>query len=202
MAELAAHARHDRLLVAESVDRGARRSPMLELCARCAALYADLVALTLALPRSAVPSRPRDFRLSASDARRLARSRWWAWSESFGSARDSLSRPLAIGFATVGLAGLLLTAGPRILPMAGAAFGSGSAAHASLVRDLATSNPTDVPSGVLGIEPTTPTPAPELLVTDRGHDPDSAIALSAGLLGIGVGLLVARRVAGRRHRVR
>jgi len=200
VAELAAHARHDRLLVAESVDRGARRSPMLELCARCAALYSDLIALTMALPRSAIPSRTRDFRLSAGDARRLGRGRWWAWSESFGSARDSLTRPLAIGFATVGLAGLRLTAGSRVRPLVGAAIGSGSAGSAPLVRDLATADPTDVPSGVLGVEPTAP--APELLVTDRAHDPDSAIALSAGLFGIGVGLFAARRVAGRRHRVR
>lgn len=200
MAELTAHARHDRLLVAESVDRGARRSSMLELCARCAALYADLVALTMALPLSAVPSRPRDFRLSADDARRLGRGRWWAWSQSFGSARDSLTRPLAIGLSTVGLAGLLLTAGPRMLPTVGAAIGSGSAASAPLVRDLATSGPTDPQVVALGVEPTAPTP--DLLVTDLAEDPAPTVAIWAGLLGIGVGLLVARGVAGRGRRVR
>ena len=200
MAELAAHTRHDRLLVAESVDRGARRSPMLELCARCAALYADLVAMTAALPLSAVPSRPRDFRLSAGDARRLGRGRWRTWSEAFGSARDSSSRPLAIGFSTVGLAGLLLTAGPLMLPTVGAAIGSGSAASAPLMRDLATSEPTDAPVVALGVDPTAPTP--ELLVTDRPEDPAPTMAISAGLLGIGVGLFAARRVAGRKRRVR
>ena len=200
MAELTAHARHDRLLVAESVDRGARRSPMLELCARCAALYADLVALTMALPLSAVPPRPRDFRLSASDARRLGRGRWRTWSEAFGSARDSLTRPLAIGFTTVGIAGLLLTAGPRMLPTVGAAIGSGSAASAPLARDVATSEPTDPSVVALGVEPTAP--MPEFLVTDRAEDPAPTVAISAGLLGIGVGLLAARSVAGRRRRVR
>lgn len=200
MAELAAHARHDRLLVAESVDRGARRSPMLDLCFRCAALYADLVALTMALPLSAIPSRPRDFRLSAGDARRLGRGRWWAWSQYLGSARDSLTRPLAIGFSTVGLAGLLFTTGPLLLPTVGAAIGSGAAASAPLVRDLATSEPTDVPSVALGAEPTAP--AHELIETHTTTGPDSAIAVSAGLLGIGVGLFVARRAAGRRRRVR
>ena len=200
MAELAAHARHDRLLVAQSVDRGARRSPMLELCARCGALYADLVALTAALPRSAVPSRPRDFRLSARDAGRLEGRRWRRWSQSFGSARDSLTRPLAIGFTTVGLAGLLVTAGPLLLPTMGAAIGSGSAASAPVVRDLATPQPTGAPVVALGVEPTAP--GSELLVTDSADDPAPTIAISTGLLGVGVGLFVARRVAGRRRRVR
>jgi hypothetical protein len=200
VAELAAHARHDRLLVAQSLDRGARRSPMVELCVRCAALYADLVALTTALPLSAVPSRPRDFRLSASDARRLRRSHWWGWLAILGSARDALTRPLAIGFTTAGLVGLLLTAGPPMLAPIGGAIGSGSAASASLVRDAASAEPTEVPFVALGVEPTAPPPG--RLVTDAPEDPAPSMAFSTGLLGLGLGLLLARRVAGRRHRVR
>ncbi len=200
MAELAAHARHDRLLVAQSLDRGARRSPMVELCARCAALYADLVGLTMALPLSAVPSRPRDFRLSASDARRLERGRWWGWLVIVGSKRDAVTRPLAIGFTTVGLAGLLLTAGPLMLAPIAGAIGSGSAASAPLVRDATSAEPTEVPFLALGAEPTAP--PPERLVTDSPDDPVPSIAFSAGLLGLGLGLLLARRVAGGKRRVR
>ena len=199
MAELAAHARHDRLLIAQSLDRGARRSPMLELCARCAALYADLVALTMVLPLSAVPSRPRDFRLSASDARRLERRRWRDRWVIIGSAGDSLTRPIAIGLTTLGLAGLLLGAGQTLLPSVGATIGAGPAASAPHDRDVASAEPTDV-FIALGVEPTAP--PPEVAVTAATDDPASTVAISAGLLGVGLGLFAVRRIADRSHRVR
>jgi hypothetical protein len=200
VAELAAHARHDRLLVAQSLDRGARHSPMLELCVRCAALYADLVALTAALPRSAIPSRPRDFRLGASDARRLEKGRWRDWWALVRSARDSLTRPIAIGFTTVGLAGLLLSAGQTLLPLAGAAVGAGSAALAPEDRQAASAGPTNVPFPALGVEPTEP-PA-TVPATEVATDPASTVALSAGLLGVGLGLFAVRRIVDRTDRVR
>ena len=65
MADAVGHAGHDPLRVAEAVDRGARLAPVLDLCARCAGLYVDLVALTAALPLSALPARPRSFTLTA-----------------------------------------------------------------------------------------------------------------------------------------
>lgn len=200
MAELAAHARHDRSLVAQSLDRGARRSPMLELCARCAALYADLVALTTALPLSAVPSRPRDFRLSASDAHRLERGGWRRWWVIVGFVRDSLTRPIAIGFITLGLAGLLLSAGQTVLPSVGAALGTGPAAPATQDRNAASAEPTAVPVIAPGGEPKAHPPVvPVTVVADH---PVSIAALSAGLLGVGVGLFAGRHIADRRDRVR
>jgi hypothetical protein len=200
VAELAAHARHDPMWVAESLDRGARRSPMLELCARCAALYADLVALTTALPMSAVPSRPRDFRLSVGDARRLERGRWRNWWAVVGSGGDSVTRPLAIGFTTLGLAGLLITASPALLPSVGGAIGASSAASAPLVREVASAEPTDVPFIALGVEPTAaPSEAPAMEVAD---DAAFTVGLSAGLLGVGIALFAVRRIADRRYRMR
>jgi hypothetical protein len=200
VADLAAHARHDRLLVAQSIDRGARRSPMLELCARCAGLYADLVALAAALPLSAVPSRPRDFRLSPSDARRLERGRWRDWWALVGSARDSLTRPIAIGLTTIGLAGLLLSAGQTLLPSVGPAIGAGSAASAPLDREGASAEPTGAPFIALGGEPTAP--PPEVPVTEVTGEPAPTVAISAGLLGAGLGLFAVRHIADGRHRVR
>jgi hypothetical protein len=82
----------------------------------------------------------------------------------------------------------------------GAAIGSGSAAYVPLARDGATSKPTDVPVVALGADPTAP--GPELLVTDQADDPAPTMPISAALLGVGVGLFVARRVASRRRRVR
>jgi hypothetical protein len=200
VAELATHARHDRLLVAQSLDRGARRWPMLELCARCAALYADLVALTTALPLSAVPSRRRDFRLTASDARRLELGCWRNWWTLVGSARDSLTRPIAIGFTAVGLAGLLLSAGQTMLPSVGAAVGASSAASGPKDRQAASVAPTDVPFIALGVEPTAPPTA--VRVTEVADDPASTVAVSAGVLGVGLGLFTIRRIVDRRYRVR
>jgi hypothetical protein len=200
VAELAAHARHDPLLIAQSLDRGVRRSTMMELCARCAALYADLVALTMALPLSAVPSRPRDFRLSASDARRLERRRWRQWRAIIGSARDSLTRPIAIGLTTLGLAGLLVGAGQTLLPSVGAAIGAGSAGSAPHDRDAASAEPTNVPFIALGVEPTA-TPR-GVAGTEVADDPAFTVAISAGLLGVGLGLFAVRRIADPGYRVR
>ena len=200
MAELAAHARHDLFLIACSLDRGAPRSPMLELCVRCAALYADLVALAAALPRSAVPSRPRDFRLTPSDARRLERGRWRSWWAMVGSARDSLTRPIAIGLTTLGLAGLLLGAGQTLLPSVGAAIGAGSAAVAPEDRQAESAEPTDVPFIALGVKPTAPPTA--VPVAEVAADATSTVAVSAAFLGVGLGLFAVRRIADRRDRVR
>lgn len=201
MAELAAHARHDPLRVAEAVDRGARLAPVLDLCARCVALYADLLALTVALPMAAYPARPRDFQLSAVEAHRLGargRSGWWS---RIGSARDSLTQPLAIGFTTLGLAGLLLSVSPALIPSAGSAGGSdvtpvigfGAAAAPSV-------QPGDVRLSPDAGDPSSPAQAGR--VDPVVADPSTTRALSIGLLAAGGGLFAARRIAAGRRRMR
>jgi hypothetical protein len=100
-----------------------------------------------------------------------------------GSKWDALSRPLALGFTTVGLAGLLLTA-----------------ASAPLVRDATSAEPSEVPFVALGVEPTAA--PPERLLIDSAEDPAPMLAVSAGLLGVGIGVFAARHVADRRRRVR
>jgi hypothetical protein len=116
------HARHDVALVAalaarqpdldESHARAAR--DLVEHCTECRDILADLVALQVALPTIATPTRPRDFTLTPLDARRLSRRGWRAVIGFFGSARDAFSRPLAIGFTTIGMVALLVTALPSI----------------------------------------------------------------------------------------
>jgi hypothetical protein len=77
----------------------------------------------VALATSATPARSRDFTLSAADAQRLRGSGWRRVVRFFGSSRDAFSRPLAIGFTTIGVVALLITAAPSI-PLGG---GSASA---------------------------------------------------------------------------
>ncbi len=66
-----------------------------------------------------MPARARDFTLSEADAARLRGSAWRRVIAAIGSSRDVFSRPLAIGFTTLGLAGLLVATVP--MP-----FGSGT----------------------------------------------------------------------------
>ena len=194
---IAGHARHDPLRVAEAVDRGGRLAPFLRFCGQCGQLYAELVAITSALSLATLPPRPRDYTLLPSDARRLRAGGWCTlWPalgsarDLLGSARDHVTRPLAIGFTTLGLAGLLLSAAPSLAPGLGSAAAPlqedlrvGPASGSALVID---------PSPAPGASSTAPT-AP-----DRSLTP----IVSAGLLAIGGGLFAARRIASRSRRVR
>ena len=196
-AAIAGHARHDPMRAAEAVDRGARPTPVLSLCDRCASLYADLVALTTALPLAAHPIRRRDFTLSPADARRLRPGGWRGWWSRIGTARDTFTRPLAIGFTTLGLAGLLLTAMPTF-PMFGASAGAAPAATEGAFAIMG--EPGEGTSDPAG--PATAAP-PGDVRSDRGTpDPDPTLALSLGLLATGGSLFAARHIAGRGRRVR
>jgi hypothetical protein len=182
------HAGHDPLWVAEAVDRGARLAPVLDLCARCVGLYVDLVALTVALPMSAVPVRSRSFTLTQGDARHLRPPGWRGWWSAMGSARDTVTRPLAIGLTTLGLAGFLVTAAPTLLlGMGGAA--SSAAAPSEVARPAASPQPDGQAPAVMG-DDTYPDTTNE---SDTG--PSTTLTLSVGLLVVGGGLFAARRLA-------
>ncbi len=194
-ASLARHARHDPLRVAEAADRGGRLAPVLQFCDPCGQLYADLLALTASISHAALPARPRDFTLRADDARRLHPSGWRAWWQTLGSARDAVTRPLAIGFTTLGLAGLLLTAAPTLLP----AMGSG-AASPEADRVLA-------PGGAgafvpLTVDPAVSAPPQDATVDAMAAETSSTMALSVGLVAAGAGLFAARHIAAHSRRVR
>jgi hypothetical protein len=194
-ASLTRHARHDLLRVAEAVDRGGRLAPVLQFCDPCGRLYADLLALTTSISHAALPARPRDFTLRTDDARRLRPGGWRAWWLSLGSARDAVTRPLAIGFATLGLAGLLLTATPTLIPL----MGSGAA--------LPEADRVLVSGGAGAFAPLTDDPAasapPQDGTVDAGAgDPSSTVALSVGLVAAGAGLFAARHLVAHSRRVR
>ena len=127
------HASHDRLLVAALADRGAdaltlrdraKAEAQVAACRDCAALHADLVMLTAAIPTAAIPVRPRDFTLSPADVERLRPRGLRRLIGLIGSSNDAFTRPLALGLTTLGIVGLLVAS----LPGALSGFGSAGAA--------------------------------------------------------------------------
>src|SRR5688572_29075391 len=128
----AIHAAHDPTWMAALATRDPDLSPSertraqsaLESCEACADLFADLVAVSAAIPSAAIPSRPRDFTLTAADAARLQPHGLRRLLRGIGSARDGVSFPLALGLTTMGIAGLLVATVPSVSglgPTAGAA---------------------------------------------------------------------------------
>ena len=197
MADAGGHMGHDPLDVAAAADRGASLPMALGLCGSCLDLRADLLAVAAAVPFAAMPRRPRDFTLTAAEAARLRSRRWRRMLDAFGSARDEISRPLAAGFATLGVVGLLLTAVPAVLPTIG---GSSAAA------------PTDAPYVVMELGPVTGSQAPG--VTGGGDAPEDTsgsvlpndrsplLLVSGAFLGASGVLVAARALAKRRGPVR
>ena len=95
---------------------------LLSRCTPCADLRRDLVAIaaaTRALPAPAVPA--RDFRLAPEQAARLQRGSWLRVALRPFAASGSAVRPMAAGFTSLGLAGLLVaTVIPSLLGSPGA----------------------------------------------------------------------------------
>ncbi len=113
----AAHASHDPLLIAAMADRDraglsgddrTRAEAWIADCAPCAALHSDLVSLGSVLRTTPTPSRMRDFRLTEADAQRLRPPSWRRAWRMIGTRRDLFTRPLAMGFTTLGIVGLLV----------------------------------------------------------------------------------------------
>jgi hypothetical protein len=136
------HETHDRLLIANLVDRAvdeaerARAEELLAACRECEQLYDDLVALSAATRAMSVPKRPRDFTLTAADAERLRVRGWRRLLGAIGSSRDVFSRPLALGLTTLGLAGLMVATVPSFF-MGGAASGPNLETTGQAVGDTA-----------------------------------------------------------------
>ena len=188
------HGRHDRLAIAAAADRDrpggrlpALTRAMLAACTECARLHDDLRALAAALPSAATPRRTREFTLSPADAERLRPRGLRRWLGLIGTSRDSITRPLALGFTTLGIAGLLVATVPAVLPMAG----SGAAASSAPTVELEAAGAPDDPGFQQAVgDPIGPTETRQGTATS---DATATIALSAGFLAAGGGLLLVRR---------
>jgi hypothetical protein len=175
--------RHDRFAIAEAIGGGSLPST-IGSCPACRTLHVDLLTLQLAVRAAWAPRRPRDLRLSASDAARLQRGRWRRLLQTIGTPRDVLTRPLALSFTGLGLAGLLLTTVPAGLWMGA----SGAAAPVELHRTMIAA---ETPAPVAG-------PATDQRDAPAPTDPAPANPLpnlSIGLLTLGAALFAVRRLA-------
>jgi anti-sigma factor RsiW len=177
VADPGSHARHDRFAIADAIGGGVLPST-LATCPACRALHIDLVTLQLAVRAAWSPRRERDLRLTTADAIRLQRGRWRWLVGAIGTPRDVLTRPLALSFTGLGLAGLLLTTVPTGLSM-----GASGAAPAAEYHTMITAE----------------TPSPRA-GTDIGQAPvpaDPLPGLSIGLLAVGAALFATRHMARR-----
>ena len=127
------HAAHDPTWMAALASRDpdlspaeqARAEAALESCGACADLFADLVAVSAAIPVGGHPGPTARFhpdrgRRGASPRRGVRR-----WLAGIGSVRDGVTFPLAMGLTTLGIAGLLFATVPAALSgMGGATAGA------------------------------------------------------------------------------
>jgi anti-sigma factor RsiW len=186
------HARHDRFAIADAVGGGALPST-LRTCPACGALHADLISLQRAVREAWVPRRTRDLRLTLRDATRLRRRRLRRLVDRIGTQRDAITRPLALSFTGLGLAGLMLSTVPSVLPSgsAGAAPVELGRAPASTIWPV-TSPPSDAAGSAMVAAH----------VPDTTEPASSLPGLSMGMLGIGTAIFIVRRLANRPERVR
>ena len=132
------HDRHDPILVVSlaagdlaGTERD-RATDLIRACADCARLHDDLIAIARATAALPAAVSPRDFRITPEQAERLRPTGWRRFVAAFGAPR--FSRQLGIGMATLGLAGLLLSALPP-LQLGGMSAGAVPAAGGPATED-------------------------------------------------------------------
>lgn len=222
------HATHDRLAVAAlaagdlSAPDLTRSSDLVAACPDCGDLLAEIRSIGTATrhlpPRTWVA--PRDFRISADQARSLARGAGWRRIlRPFGRQGNAAVRPLAAMFSTLGVAGLLLAALP-LLPFAGGTASVDTVGGGAQVREAPSAaslqpefrllaSPTVDPAGDdfsgpakagAESEPTSgeavdTSQPPE--VEERTDPPAPLLLVSLVFLGVGLGLFLLQRAARR-----
>jgi hypothetical protein len=152
-----AHAGHDRTLVAalaadDLATEGDAATALVASCTECAALHADLVAIATATRALPAPVRSRDFRLTPEDAARLDSNPWRRLGDWFRRPAG-LTRPLAVTFTTLGLAGLLVSSLPAVMPFGSSAAGPLAPAGQSAPASAAAPAPPPAAAATAGQQP-------------------------------------------------
>jgi hypothetical protein len=174
----AGHPAHDTVLVASLVDHSLPASErnaaqrMVDTCRLCAELHSDLLALRDATRTLPTPTRPRDYRLTAADADRLRPAGIRRWILAFGSPRDAITRPLAIGLTTLGIVGLLVSGAPALSLGSASSSASGDRTAAGAPQPAA-SQP--------ALDATVATPAAGAAAAEATGRPAAAAASAAPL---------------------
>ncbi len=186
MVDVPSHARHDRFAIADALGGGSL-PPTVPTCPLCGALHRDLLSIQTAIRHAWTPRRPRDLRVARGDFADRRQALWQRLIDVFGSSRDTVTRPLALGLATLGIAGLILTN-----VSSGTAWSVGlGAAEAPASREIAD-----------------PATAPHLSTqldgeaNDVARERDPVAVISAASLAAGGTLLSLRRIASGRRAVR
>jgi hypothetical protein len=119
------HRKHDRLLVTRYAMDDAYPSErdearlLIESCADCSALAADMRQISSSVGQLPAPARTRDFMITAEKAEELRGSRLSRWMRSFASPRWGTLRPVAGVALSIGLVMAVVgTALPATLPAA------------------------------------------------------------------------------------
>ena len=122
----AEHRRHDRLLVARFAVGDAAHGQeheaqdLVRRCSECAALAADISAISNSVAKMPAQPRPRDFRLTAEQAAQLRGSRFDRWLRTITGSGWSTVRPVAAVALSIGV--VMSVVG--FLPVIGAANGA------------------------------------------------------------------------------
>jgi hypothetical protein len=141
------HAQHDPILVVSlasgdlaTADRDfATASSLVESCADCARLHDDVLAVARATKALPPAVRTRDFRISPEQAAKLRPAGWRRFVAGLAAPGGLFSRQVGVGLATLGIAGLLVTALPSMpLGMSGAAASPAPNAAAPAYESLET----------------------------------------------------------------
>jgi anti-sigma factor RsiW len=207
------HQDHDLTLVAglaagdlSTPDRD-RAQAIVDACAECATIHADLIAIATAM--RALPKRvtaPRDFRLGNVQAARLRRGSWLrSFLAPFAGAR-SATRPMAAAFTSLGLAGLLVatvlpgllgsaasmaperqTTGAAAAPTVGAAAAPTAAPAAPV--DRAGESDVPAPNGPGAVVDSTASQAPDGAYGAKDGSVGSEVPRTAGQESGGTGVL-------------
>jgi hypothetical protein len=160
----AEHRRHDRLLVARfavgdvAFGQDHEAADLVRRCSECAALAADIKAISGSVAKLPAAPRPRDFRLTTEQAANLRGSRLDRWLRTITSSGWATVRPVAAVALSVGM--VMSVVG--VLPMVGAA---------------APAPPSTVEQHPVAAVPSPVVPSPEQTTDNRNSDSGSKIPL-------------------------
>jgi hypothetical protein len=209
------HAGHDRQLIVAyacgdlGADEARDAGQLVEQCRRCAALGREIRLVPSLARHVAVPSRPRDFRLSAADAERLRGSAVRRLLRRLGGPGLTPLQPLAGAALAIGLLLVVTTAAvPVFFSGAGGAaaqreleVGAGGATGGPASSLAPFAAPTEAPPAPAGDEGKsvidTATQATQLEEAPAAPGPDPALLIGAGLVALAGAVLVVRVVARR-----
>jgi hypothetical protein len=169
------HHDHDLALVAALAAGDAqgrdhtRATELVTSCVECALVRDDLVVLASSLHALPAPRRTHDYRLTAEQAAALRPTGWRRLLGAFGGTGFRFATPVGTAMATLGIAGLLLSAVPSSLPAGTTGDGTNTAGGAPAAASEGAILETLVPS--LGYGLAGGSAIPDVSASAAGYQP-------------------------------